>query len=237
MATRTLPAPWAMPNVPEPTRGAVQAAATGMSPENSVARSAPIRCMPMYQHTKPTTVTTTACHTRAANSAPSGIRSQEPPLTTIPATAASSAAIPHTVQDSSRGPSGRSTGTASTAKPTSPRRAHAEKAIPATSVCPHPWTVKAPAATSNAPYSTARPGRAPLNRGTSTATTTGAHPTKTPGTAGSAVRSAARTARLKPTMPTAASRASRAHWRGASRLSGRRPPRPSSGRSSRHATA
>jgi len=29
-----------------------------MSPENSVARSAPIRCMPMYQHTNPTTVTT-----------------------------------------------------------------------------------------------------------------------------------------------------------------------------------
>lgn len=226
-----------MPYDPEPTSGAVQAAATGMSPENSVARSAPIRCMPMYQHTKPTTVTITACQARAANSAPSGLRSQEPPSTTIPTTAASSAAIPHTVQASSRGPSGRSTGTASTAKPTSPARAHTEKAIPATSVRPHPWTVRAPAATSNAPYSTARWGRTPLNRGTSTATTTGAHPTKTPGTAGSAERSAARTARLKPTMPTAASSASRPHWRGVSSRSGRRPPLPSSGRSSRHATA
>ncbi|AVH60153.1 hypothetical protein C4B68_35115 [Streptomyces dengpaensis] len=39
-----------------PTSGAVQAAATGMRPEKSVARSAPMRCMPMYQHTKPTTV-------------------------------------------------------------------------------------------------------------------------------------------------------------------------------------
>ncbi|MER5753994.1 hypothetical protein [Streptomyces sp. NPDC002088] len=32
-----------------------------------MARSAPIRCMPMYQHTKPTTVTTAACHSRAAD--------------------------------------------------------------------------------------------------------------------------------------------------------------------------
>ncbi len=122
-----------------------------MSPENSVARSAPIRRMPVYQHTKPITVTIAACHTRAANSAPSGARNQEAPSTTTPTTAASSAAIAHTTQDSSRGPSGRSTGTASTAKPTSPARAHTEKAIPAASVRPHPWTVKAPAATSNAP--------------------------------------------------------------------------------------
>ena len=50
----------------------MQAAATGISPEKSVARSAPIRCMPMYQHTKPTTVTTAACHSSAAASAASG---------------------------------------------------------------------------------------------------------------------------------------------------------------------
>ena len=86
--------------------------------------------------------------------------------------------------------------------------------MPAPSVRPQPWTVKAPAATSNAPYRTSRWGRRPSSRGTSTATTTGAQPTKTPGTAGSAVRSAASTARLKPTMPTAASSASRPHWRG-----------------------
>jgi hypothetical protein len=129
----------------------VAAAATGMRPEKSVARSAPIRCMPMYQHTKPTTVTTAACHSSAAASVPSGRRSQAVPSRTSPAVAASAAASPHTVADSNRGPRGRSTGPASTAKPTSPARAHPEKAIPAPSVRPHPWTVNAPTATSDAP--------------------------------------------------------------------------------------
>ncbi|GHI09375.1 hypothetical protein Scel_76960 [Streptomyces cellostaticus] len=109
-----------------PTSGAVQAAATGMSPENSVARSAPSRCMPMYQHTKPTTVTTAACHSSAALSVASGRRSHAPPSMTAPASAASPAATAHTVADSSRGPSGRSTGTARTANPTSPPSAHTE---------------------------------------------------------------------------------------------------------------
>ncbi|GAP47389.1 uncharacterized protein SAZU_2126 [Streptomyces azureus] len=194
-----------------PTSGAVQAAATGMRPEKRVARSAPIRCMPMYQHTKPTTVTTTACHSSAEASTASGRRSHPAPSASSPAAADSSAATAHTVADSSRGPRGRSTGTASTANPTSPARAHTEKAMPAASVRPQPWTVQAPMATSNAPYSTARWGRRPSRRGTSTATTTGAQPTNTPGTAGSAVRSAAMTARLKPTMPTAASSTSRTH--------------------------
>lgn len=147
-----------------PTSGAVQAAATGMSPEKSVARSAPMRCMPMYQHTKPTTVTTAACHNSAATSVASGIRSHAPPVrraVRIPATADSTAAIPQTVADSSRGPSGRSTGTASTAKPTSPASAHTEYAIPVPSVRPQPWTVKAPTATSDAPYRTGRWGRRP----------------------------------------------------------------------------
>lgn len=191
----------------------MQAAATGMRPEKSVARSAPMRCMPMYQHTNPTTVTTAACHSSAAVSVPSGRRSQAPPSATTPTAADSTAATAHTVADSSLGPSGRSTGTASTAKPTSPASAHTEKAMPAPSVRPHPWTVNAPAATSDAPWRTSRWGRRPASDGTRTATTTGAQPTKTPGTAGSAVRSAASTAMLKPTMPTAASSPSRAHWR------------------------
>lgn len=144
-----------------PTSGAVPAAATGMSPEKSVARSAPMRCMPMYQHTKPTTVTTAACHSSAAASVASGSRSHAAPSASIPATADSTAAIPQTVADSSRGPSGRRTGTARTAKPTSPASAHAAYAIPAASVRPHPWTVKAPSATSNAPCSTPRCGRRP----------------------------------------------------------------------------
>lgn len=189
----------------------MQAAATGMRPEKSVARSAPIRCMPTYQHTKPTTVTTAACHSSAAVSAPSGRRSHAVPSRSRPVMADSTAATPHTVADSSRGPSGRSTGTARTAKPTSPASAQAEKAIPVPSVRPHPWTVNAPTATSDAPYSTVRRGSRPSRSGTATATTTGAQPTKTPGTAGSAVRSAASTARLKPTMPTAARAASRPH--------------------------
>ena len=129
----------------------MQAAATGMSPEKSVARSAPIRCMPTYQHTKPTTVTTTACHRRARVSVPSGRRSQAAPSSSSPAAADSTAAIPHTVADSSRGPRGRSTGTARTAKPTSPTSAHTEKARPAPSVRPQPWTVNAPTATRVAP--------------------------------------------------------------------------------------
>lgn len=187
------------------------AAATGMRPENSVARSAPIRCMPMYQHTKPTTVTTAACHSSAAASVPSGVRSHAVPSTSSPVASDSSAATPHTVAESSLGPSGRSTGTARTANPTSPTRAQVEKKRPAPSVRPHPCTAKAPAATINAPYTTVRRGRRPSRTGTTTATTTGAHPTKTPGTAGSAVRSAAITARLKPTMPMPASSARRPH--------------------------
>ncbi|GHH62223.1 hypothetical protein GCM10018775_78210 [Streptomyces umbrinus] len=213
----------------------MQAAATGMSPEKSVARSAPMRCMPMYQQTKPMTVTIAACHSRAAVSVVSGVRSQARPSTITPATADSTAATAHTVADSSRGPSGRSTGTASTAKPTSPTSAHKEKAIPAPSARPHPWTAKAPQATSNAPYRTIRWGRRPSSRGTRTATTTGAQPTKTPGTAGSAERSAAITARLNPTMPTAASSASRAHWDAVNVRRGAAPPLPTSGRSSRQA--
>lgn len=109
-----------------------------MSPEKSVARSAPIRCIPMYQHTNPITVTITACHTRAAASDRSGTRSQAAPSTATPTAADSSAAIAHTVHDRSRGPSGRSTGTASTAKPTSPESAPTEKTIPSRSVRPHP---------------------------------------------------------------------------------------------------
>ncbi len=214
----------------------MQAAATGMRPEKRVARSAPMRCMPMYQHTNPMTVTTAACHTSAAASVPSGLRSQAPPSTHSPTAADSTAATPHTVADSSRGPSGRSTGTANTAKPTSPASAQTEKAIPAPSVRPQPWTVNAPAATSDAPYRTVRRGRRPSDRGTRTATRTGAQPTNTPGTAGSAVRSAASTARLKPTMPTAASSASRSHCRAVRRRSGAVPPRPSSGSSSRKAS-
>lgn len=182
-----------------------------MRPENSVARSAPIRCIAMYQHTKPTTVTTAACHSSAAASVVSGRRSHAVPSMTSPAAADSTAATPHTVADSSRGSRGRSTGTASTAKPTSPASAQTEKAIPVPSARPHPWTVKAPKATSNAPYRTVRRGLRPSIAGTTTATTTGAHPTKTPGTAGSAERSAAITARLKPTMPTAARSARRSH--------------------------
>ncbi len=106
----------------------------------------------MYQHTKPTTVTTAACHSSAAASVASGRRSQAPlPSRSSPAVAASIAATPHTVADNNRGPRGRSTGTASTAKPTSPASAHPEKAIPAASVRPHPCTVNAPTATTDAP--------------------------------------------------------------------------------------
>ncbi|PKV84435.1 hypothetical protein BX283_1955 [Streptomyces sp. TLI_146] len=64
---------------------------------------------------------------------------------------------------------------------------------------------------------------------------TGAHPTKTPGTAGSAVRSAASTAMLKPTIPTAETSASRPHCAPPRARSGAVPPRPSSGSSSRQA--
>jgi hypothetical protein len=189
--------------------------------------------MPMYQHTKPTTVTTAACHSRAAASVASGRRSHAVPSTSSPAAADSAAATPHTVADSSRGPRGRRTGTASTAKPTSPASAQAENAIPVPSARPHPCTVKAPQATSNAPYRTVRWGLRPPRSGTRTATTTGAQPTRTPGTAGSAERSAASTARLNPTMPTAASSARRSHWRGVSFRSRARDP--ASGASSRQA--
>ena len=139
-----------------PTKGAVKAAATGMSPEKRVARSAPMRWMPEYQQTKPMTVTIAACHSRAAASVVPGIRSHSPPSATTPMTADSTAAIPQTVAESSFGPSGRSTGTARTAKPTSPASAQTEKRMPDTSVRPQPCTVKAPAATINAPYMTAR---------------------------------------------------------------------------------
>lgn len=206
-----------------------------MSPENSVARSTPMRRMPEYQQTNPTTVTTTACQSSAAVSPASGRRSQALPSISSPAATDSTAAIPHTVADSSRGPRGRSTGTARTAKPTSPASAQTEKAMPAPSVRPHPCVVRAPAATSSAPYRTARRGPRPSSSGTNTATTTGAHPTRTPGTAGSAVRSAAITARLKPTMPTAASSASRPHCRGVSARKAAPAPRWASGTSSRQA--
>lgn len=213
----------------------MQAAATGMRPEKSVARSAPSRCMPMYQHTKPTTVTTAACHSSAAVSVASGRRNHAEPSASSPAAADSTAAMPHTVADSSRGPSGRRTDTASTAKPTSPTSAQADQAIPVPSVRPHPWTVKAPQATSNAPHSTVRWGLRPSRSGTTTPTTTGAQPTKTPGTAGSAERSAAITARLKPTMPTAASSARRSHWRGANARNRAAAPARARGRSSTQA--
>lgn len=210
----------------------MQAAATGMRPEKSVARSAPIRCMPMYQHTKPTTVTTADCHSSAAASAPSGRRSHPPPSVSSPTAADSTVASPHTVADNSRGPSGRRTGTASTAKPTSPASAHTDQPRPAPSVRPQPCTVNAPTATSVAPYSTVRRGRRPSVNGTTTATTTGAQPTRTPGTAGSAERSAASTARLKPTIPTAASSASRTHGPGPSARSRAAAPGPAMGTSS-----
>ncbi|NUR66344.1 MAG: hypothetical protein HOQ47_11330, partial [Streptomyces sp.] len=84
----------------------------------------------MYQHTKPTTVTTAACHSSAVASAASGRRSHAVPSRSSPAARDSAAATPHTVADSSRGPRGRSTGTARTAKPTSPASAPTEKARP-----------------------------------------------------------------------------------------------------------
>lgn len=52
-----------------PTSGAVSTAETGIRPEKSVARSAPMRCMPMYQQTNPMTVTTAACHSSATATA------------------------------------------------------------------------------------------------------------------------------------------------------------------------
>lgn len=211
--TRRLPAPWARPYVPAPTSGAVRAAETGIRPEKSVARSAPMRCIPLYQQTNPITVTTAACHSRAAVSPPVGTRRNEPPSSSRPSSAASTAATTQTVAESSFGPSGRSTATARTAKPTSPASAPTENSTPARSVRPQPCTVNAPTATSPAAYSVTRDGRRPSSSGTSTPTTIGAQPTKTPGTAGSADCSAARTARLNPTMPTAASSTIRPHWR------------------------
>ncbi len=211
--TRRLPTPCARPYVPAPTRGAVRAAETGISPEKSVARSAPMRCIPLYQQTNPITVTTTACQSRAVASPPVGTRRNEPPSSSSPSSADSTAATPQTVAERSFGPSGRRTGTARTAKPTSPASAPTENSTPARSVRPQPWTANAPTATRPAAYSVTRDGRRPSRSGTSTPTTIGAQPTKTPGTAGSAVCSAVRTARLNPTMPTAASRAIRPHWR------------------------
>lgn len=103
-----------------------------MRPEKSVARSAPMRCIPLYQQTNPITVTTAACHSRAAASPPVGMRRNDPPSISRPSSADSTAATPQTVAESSFGPSGRSTGTASTAKPTSPA------STPARSVRPQP---------------------------------------------------------------------------------------------------
>lgn len=134
----------------------MHAAATGMRPEKSVARSAPMRWSPVYQSTKPTTVTITACHNRAAPSVRSGHRTNPLPSTTTPRAADSTAASAHTVAASSLGPSGRTTGTASTAKPTSPASAQTEKTSPRPSVRPHPCTTKAPTATSSAPWMTVR---------------------------------------------------------------------------------
>ncbi len=219
MPTRRLPAPCARPYVPAPTSGAVSAAETGISPENSVARSAPMRWIPLYQQTNPITVTTAACHSRAAASPPVGTRRNEPPSSTAPSRADSTAATAHTVAESSFGPSGRRTGTARTAKPTSPASAPTENSTPVASVRPQPWTANAPAATSPAAYSVVRAGRRRSSSGTRTPPTIGAQPTKTPGTAGSADCSAARTARLKPTMPTAASSATRPHCRAVRRRS------------------
>lgn len=233
--TRALPTAWTGPYEPVPTSGAVQAAATGMRPEKSVARSAPIRCMPMYQHTKPTTVTAADCHSSAAASPPSGRRSHPPPSSTSPTAVDSTVARAHTVADNSLGPNNRRPGTASTAKPTSPASAHTDQPSPAASVRPQPCTVNAPTATSVAPYSTSRRGRRPSTTGATTATTSGAQPTRTPGTAGSAERSAASTARLKPTAPTAASSASRTHRRGESVRSRAPAPAPERGTSSRQA--
>ncbi len=214
-----------MPYAPAPTSGAVSAAETGMRPEKRVARSAPMRRRPTYQQTKPITVTTTACQSRAVASADVGDRRNAPPSISRPSSADCTAAMAHTVAASSFGPSGRSTGMARTAKPTSPASAPTDQKRPAGSVRPHPWTVNAPAATRAAAYNVTREGRRSSRRGTSTPTTMGAQPTNTPGTAGSAVCSAARTARLKPTIPTAASRPRRAHWR-AERLRSGAAPRP-----------
>lgn len=82
----------------------MQAAATGTRPEKSVARSAPIRCMPMYQHTKPTTVTTAACHSGAAASAPPGRRNHPSPADSRPIAADPAAAWPPPASTCARRP-------------------------------------------------------------------------------------------------------------------------------------
>lgn len=115
-----------MPYVPVPTRGAVSAAETGISPEKSAARSAPMRRIPLYQHTNPITVTTAACHSKAIVSVGVGTLRNPPPSTSTPSNADSRAATAHTAADSSFGPSGRSSGTARTAKQTSPASAPTE---------------------------------------------------------------------------------------------------------------
>lgn len=165
------------------------------------------------------------------------MRSHPPPSTNKASPSASTAPRPHAAADSRTGPIVRNTGTARTANPTSPQSAATDQAIPLASARPQPWTVKAPIATNSAPQHTARVGRRPSSAGAITATTTGAHPTKTPGTAGSEVRSAASTAMLKPTIPTPASRARRTHCRAVSARNGARPPRPVSGTNKRQATA
>ncbi len=91
-----------------------------------MARSAPMRRIPLYQHTKPTTVTTTACQTSASASTWVGTRRKPPPSSRTPSSTDSTAATAHTAADSNWGPKGRSNGTARTAKPTSPPRAPTE---------------------------------------------------------------------------------------------------------------
>lgn len=115
-----------MPYVPVPSRGAVSAADTGMSPEKSAARSAPTRLIPLYQHTKPITVTTAACQSSATVSVGVGTRRKPPPSSSTPSSADCTAATAHTAADSGFGPRRRSSGTARTAKPTSPASAPTE---------------------------------------------------------------------------------------------------------------
>ncbi len=97
-----------------------------------------MRRIPLYQQTNPITVTTTACHSKAAASPPVGRRRNDVPSISRPSSADSTAATPQTVAESSFGPRGRSTGTARTAKPTSPASAPTENSTPARSVRPQP---------------------------------------------------------------------------------------------------
>ncbi len=123
----------------------------------------------------------------------------------------STAATAHAAADSSFGRSGRSTGTASTDESDLADERGDGPADSGRVGTPPPLHREGTGGDQQGAVHDGPGGAAAVQRGTSTATTTGAQPTKTPGTAGSAVRSAARTARLKPTMPTAASRASLPH--------------------------